>query len=164
MLLCLNFPLYSVGWYFDFASSHILLLYLLLSFHRVLMYTSFFVSFTWAGLLLIFFSFRFASYFGRGWGAFSRFTLGSFYLCFFEDISRWDIGREAGVQSVKFYNIWGRGVLLSENLGWEGRGLRKEQRLQGHGFYLQEKMGINIHRLRSTSTSNYAGGFSCNTR
>lgn len=47
----LNF-LSSVGWYFDFASIPISFLYtFFITFHRVLMYTIFFASFTRAGLL-----------------------------------------------------------------------------------------------------------------
>lgn len=50
-------------------------------------------------------------------------------------------GSEAGVQSVKFYNIW-EGVLLSENLGWGSGGHGREQRFQRSGFCFAGRRNI----------------------
>lgn len=42
---------------------------------------------------------------------------------------------EAGVQSVKFYNIW-EGVLLSENLGWGSGNTEGSRGFKGVDFAL----------------------------
>lgn len=149
--LCLLFLFCSsLGWFFDFYFLSLFLdslwRYLRFkSFLRVLMYTSFFASFAWAGLLFLYLiSILLASgllFFGlgRGFSFFSFFFLQDFtfrnrffFLCFFflffEDFSQWDFYIGAGGRCTKCkvlqYLGWGDhgrgGVLLSENLGIGG--------------------------------------------
>lgn len=110
-----------------------------MTFHRVLMYTIFLcVSYTgWASLSSVL-QLLGCLFLVSGVGFFFQDLLQAYFSLFSEDISEYRIGGwEAGVQSVKFYNIW-EGVLLSENLGWEWEHGR-EQRFQRSGFCFAER-------------------------